>query len=142
MTACNRPRQTFSATTSPPRLTSFSRTLGPPAVLPADGLILFLLPTWEHLGTKTMSGYVMTTLYLMGPLAGVMGSIALFGRANVALQKIEELGLSLACRSSEVCTVEVQEKSGEWQRLDLVGVTQFLPSRERSQATLSSDPSI
>ena len=87
------------------------------------GLILFLLPTWEHLGTKTMSGYVMTTLYLMGPLAGVMGSIALFGRANVALQKIEELGLSLACRPSEVCTVEVQEKSGEWQRLDLVGVT-------------------
>src|ERR1051325_11395793 len=58
------------------------------------GLILFLLPTWEHLSTRTMTGYVMTTLYLMGPLAGVMGSMAVFGRANVALEKIDELGLS------------------------------------------------
>src|SRR2546430_2415477 len=87
------------------------------------GLILFFLPTWERIGTRTMSGYVMTTLYLMGPLAGVMSSIALFGRANVALQKIEELGLSLANRSSEVCTVEMQEKSPDWHRLHLVGVT-------------------
>ena len=87
------------------------------------GLILFLLPTWEHLSTRTMTGYVMTTLYLMGPLAGVMASIALFGRANVALQKIEELGLSLAKRSSEDCFVEMQEKPIAWQRLDLIGVT-------------------
>ena len=72
------------------------------------GLILFLLPSWEHLSTRTMTGYVMTTLYLMGPLAGVMGSIALFGRANVALEKIEELGLSLANRSFDACTVERQ----------------------------------
>jgi putative ATP-binding cassette transporter len=87
------------------------------------GLILFLLPTWEHLSTRTMTGYVMTTLYLMGPLAGVMGSIALFGRANVALQKIEELGLSLSNQSSESCAMERHEKSREWERLDLVAVT-------------------
>jgi len=87
------------------------------------GLILFLLPTWEHLSTKTMTGYVMTTLYLMGPLAGVMGSIALFGRANVALQKIEELGLSLANQLSDSCTMQTDEKTREWERLDLVAVT-------------------
>ncbi len=87
------------------------------------GLILFLLPSWEHLNTRTMTGYVMTTLYLMGPLAGVMGSIALFGRANVALEKIEELGLSLANRSFDACTVERQSAPIEWQRLDLIRVT-------------------
>ncbi len=87
------------------------------------GLILFLLPSWEHLSTRTMTGYVMTTLYLMGPLAGVMGSIALFGRANVALEKIEELGLSLANRSFDACTVERQSAPIEWQRLDLIRVT-------------------
>ena len=59
------------------------------------GLILFLLPTWEHLGTKTMSGYVMTTLYLMGPLAGVMGSIALFGVRKASLTDEEHAGQGL-----------------------------------------------
>src|SRR6185369_15321080 len=87
------------------------------------GLILFLLPSWERHNTQTMTGYVMTTLFLMGPLAGVMGSIALFGRANVALEKIEELGLSLANHSSDACTVERRAEPIEWQRLDLIRVT-------------------
>ena len=49
------------------------------------GLILFLPPEISHLSPKTLTGYVVTTLYLMGPLAGVMSSLSLFGRANVAL---------------------------------------------------------
>src|SRR5215216_2958091 len=35
------------------------------------GLILFLVPTLTTLDQKTLTGYVITTLYLMGPLAGV-----------------------------------------------------------------------
>ncbi len=87
------------------------------------GLILFLLPSWEQVNIKTMTGYVMTTLYLMGPLAGVMGSMSVFGRANVALQKIEQLGLSLASHSTDVRLVEEKRPCEEWQRLELVGVT-------------------
>jgi len=86
-------------------------------------LILFWLPSWEPISTRTMTGYIMTTLYLMGPLAGVMGSMALFGRANAALAKIEELGLSLANRSSDARTVQRQTAPIEWQRLDLMRVT-------------------
>src|SRR6185295_11372226 len=52
------------------------------------GLILFLLPHLAQLDAKTLTGYVITTLYLMGPLAGVMSGISLFARANVALAKI------------------------------------------------------
>ena len=87
------------------------------------GLILFLLPSLERPSPATMTGYVVTTLYLMGPLAGVMGSIAVFGRANVALQKIDELGLSLASRSSEVWTDGQDAPAREWNRLELIGVT-------------------
>ena len=54
------------------------------------GLILFLLPAISNLSPKTLTGYVITTLYLMGPLAGVMSSLSLFGRANVALEKVEQ----------------------------------------------------
>src|SRR2546422_2718 len=87
------------------------------------GLILFLLPTWEHVSIQTMTGYVLTSLYLMGPLAGVMGSISVFGRANVALQKVEKLGLSLASQSTEVCTIQPRGRPLDWERLELVGVT-------------------
>src|SRR5207245_2391117 len=67
-------------------------------VLGLIGLILFALPAWQSLSPQALTGYVVTTLYLMGPLAGVMGSLSVFGRASVALAKVEELGLSLAAR--------------------------------------------
>ena len=87
------------------------------------GLILFLLPTWEHVSIQTMTGYVLTTLYLMGPLAGVMGIISVFGRANVALQKVQQLGLSLEAHSTEVCTIEPCASPFDWEQLELADVT-------------------
>jgi putative ATP-binding cassette transporter len=65
------------------------------------GLILFLLPTMRTISVPTLTGYVITILYLMGPLAGVMSSFSLFGRSSVALQRVEKLGLSLAASSKE-----------------------------------------
>jgi putative pyoverdin transport system ATP-binding/permease protein len=70
------------------------------------GLILFLLPHLGRVNSETLTGYVITTLYLMGPLAGVMSSFSMFGRAEVALQKIEKLGLSLAQQSREIAALE------------------------------------
>jgi putative ATP-binding cassette transporter len=66
------------------------------------GLILFLLPTFGETDLKTLTGYVLTVLYLMGPLAGVMSSMAVFSRADVALQKIDTLGVSLGVEPEEV----------------------------------------
>lgn len=60
------------------------------------GLILFLLPRVENLSPQALTGYIIATLYLMGPLAGVLGSLSVFSRANVSLRKVEELGLALA----------------------------------------------
>jgi putative ATP-binding cassette transporter len=86
------------------------------------GLILFLLPKLAQMDTPTLTGYVITTLYLMGPLSGALTSISLFGRANVALQKIEKLGISLAQRSSEECPIEWSEDEKTFEHLDLVNV--------------------
>ena len=87
------------------------------------GLILFLLPAISHLSPKTLIGYVLTTLYLMGPLAGVMSSLSLFGRANVALQKVEQLGISLAQGSIEQCPIERTENEIAFEQLELLNVT-------------------
>lgn len=86
------------------------------------GLILFLLPNVVHMNQQTLTGYVVTTLYLMGPLAGTMSSLSLFGRANVALQKIENLGISLAQNSTEDCSLEKPEAQTGFSRIELSGI--------------------
>jgi putative pyoverdin transport system ATP-binding/permease protein len=87
------------------------------------GLVLFLVPTVTDVSKETITGYVIATLYLMGPLAGVMTSISLFGRAEVALQKVQKLGLSLAQRSCEHCAFDSIEQQNTFERLELKGVT-------------------
>ncbi len=86
------------------------------------GLILFLVPAVTSVSRETLTGYVITTLYLMGPLAGVMTSISLFGRAEVALQKVEKLGLCLAEQSTETCSFVQDERPATLERLELRGV--------------------
>lgn len=86
------------------------------------GVILFLLPHLVQMNPQTLTGYVVTTLYLMGPLAGAMNSISLFGRANVALQKIENLGISLAQNSTENCSLDQPEAVAGFQRIELQNV--------------------
>lgn len=87
------------------------------------GLILFLLPQISQLSPKTLTGYVVTTLYLMGPLAGVMSSLSLYGRANVALQRVEQLGISLAQSATEHCPIERAESEMAFEHLELANVT-------------------
>jgi putative ATP-binding cassette transporter len=86
------------------------------------GLILFLLPAISNVSPKTLTGYIFTTLYLMGPLAGVMSSLSLFGRANVALEKVEQLGVSLAQGSTEECPIDRNGKEITFENLELVNV--------------------
>jgi putative ATP-binding cassette transporter len=64
------------------------------------GLILFLLPRMENVSPQALTGYIIATLYLMGPLAGLLGSLSVFSRANVSLRKVEELGLALSTHAA------------------------------------------
>ena len=60
------------------------------------GLIIFLLPHLANISPQAMTGYVIMTVFLMGPLQGLLGSLSVFGRANVSLRKVEQLGLALS----------------------------------------------
>jgi len=84
------------------------------------GLILFLLPALGGTDLKTLSGYVLTVLYLMGPLAGVMSSMAVFSRADVALRKIDTLGVSLSGEPDEISTSG--GGVGDFARLEFKGI--------------------
>ena len=87
------------------------------------GSVLFLLPGLATVQPHALTGYVITALYLMGPLSGVLGSFSLFGRANVALEKVEGLGISLAACAPETNGVMPQERELGFQQLEVAGVT-------------------
>jgi putative ATP-binding cassette transporter len=95
------------------------------------GLLLLALPLVNTLSRQTLTGYVLTTLYLIGPLGTLMSALPLFGRAMVALQKIEALGLSLAARSTEGDLVAQPAPILGWKRLELRGVVYTYPQERR-----------
>jgi putative ATP-binding cassette transporter len=103
------------------------------------GLILFMLPHIRNVSPSALTGYVVATLYLMGPLSGVLGSLSLFGRASAALRKIEQLGLTLAERAGDDCPITMPSNTPRFERLELVGVTHSY-HREREDDHFSLGP--
>jgi len=87
------------------------------------GLILFLLPVLQNTNPRALTGYVVIALWLIGPLTGVLGVLSAFGRANVALEKIEKLGFSLASHNTEEFSLAKPEGGILFEQLELVGVT-------------------
>ncbi|HZZ20829.1 MAG TPA: cyclic peptide export ABC transporter [Opitutaceae bacterium] len=87
------------------------------------GLILFFLPKMQNVSPQAMTGYIVATLYLMGPLAGLLGSLSVFSRANVSLRKIDELGIALSSHPSDnLATGHSGFLSEPFESLELVGI--------------------
>ncbi len=96
------------------------------------GLMLFVLPHRVAIDPQTLSGYILTLTYLIGPMENIVNKLPLLSKANIALQKIEALGLSLASRTDNgvsAATIPPQFKSS-WQRLELKGVTHTYRSEQ------------
>jgi len=87
------------------------------------GLMLFSIPAVSRISDVARTGYVITALYLMGPLAGALSSFALFGRANIALRKIEELASKLQKSKPDAALLPSTCKSRSFESLELIGVT-------------------
>lgn len=87
----------------------------------AIGFILFALPNFLAISSQTLSGYILTFIYLMLPTDNIANNLPLISKANIALQKIESLGLSLG-DAKEISTIPPTIKSS-WRSLELKGVT-------------------
>ncbi|HWA10515.1 MAG TPA: cyclic peptide export ABC transporter [Opitutaceae bacterium] len=86
------------------------------------GMILFLVPRLQDITPRALTGYIIATLYLMGPLAGLLGSLSVFSRANVSLRKVEELGLALTAQAPDHRPA-AREAAPAFSRLELVQVS-------------------
>jgi len=64
------------------------------------GAVLFGFPVLHHVPLKTLTAYVFVALYMMGPIAGVSGSIPFFIRGQASLDKLDQLGMALVDLSS------------------------------------------
>lgn len=97
------------------------------------GLALFILPEWLALTPQAVAGSTLVLLYMMGPFAQIVETLPSVGRADVALEKIEALGLSLETASAQDQiekreTVRTIGTGGPvlnvtWKRIEMVGVT-------------------
>jgi putative ATP-binding cassette transporter len=58
-------------------------------------LVLFVLPLFAKPTPEALTGYVFTMLYMMAPLWSIVEAFPAVARGQVALAKIEELGVSM-----------------------------------------------
>jgi putative ATP-binding cassette transporter len=60
------------------------------------GLVLFALPHFSQLSTRTLTGYAFAILYLQQPLAAILEALPALNQGGVALRRIHSLGLAPA----------------------------------------------
>lgn len=91
------------------------------------GGLLVAAPVDQGLSGERVTGYILVTLYMMGPVWGVIETWPIFARAQISLQKVRDLGLVLSPEPSAPASSAAPDSSAEWQRLDLEGVTFAYP---------------
>jgi putative ATP-binding cassette transporter len=85
------------------------------------GLVLFVFPHTTVAGRATLIGYALALLYMMTPLQIIMNTLPVIGRANVALDALGKLGLSLEARTPEAA-LRTMPATPLWKNLSLVDV--------------------
>ncbi|MCA9529575.1 MAG: cyclic peptide export ABC transporter [Myxococcales bacterium] len=73
-----------------------SQGLGRLFFFAALGIALFALPLLPAVPPYAVSGYVITCLYVLGPLNALLGALPQIARARVAFARVEALGVRLS----------------------------------------------
>ena len=87
------------------------------------GLLLFVLPEIIEVSRTLLSSYAFTILFMINPLRVLTNCLPEITQANIALDKIESLGLSLATQTTEpkfLANRDVTEPN--WSSWEFVGV--------------------
>ena len=104
------------------------------------GLLIFALPTFSEVSTPTLVSYTVLLLYMMVPLDVLTSTLPNLGRANVALKKVESLGLKLTAGGYENSDARVRTiPARSWKQLTLVDVTHTY-HRERENSSFILGP--
>jgi putative ATP-binding cassette transporter len=101
------------------------------------GLLVFAVPAYSNVSTQVLTGYVLLLLFIMMPIELVTGMLPTLFRANIALERVESLGLSLAANTTEKEAAETAEELPPWKTVELRGVSHsYYRETENSRFTL------
>jgi putative ATP-binding cassette transporter len=87
------------------------------------GLTIFGLPALLVADKHVLTGYVLAILYMISPLQVTMNIVPILGRANIALRKQENIGLSLSSPLPDEDPHIQLDGRPDWERLELIDVT-------------------
>jgi len=102
---------------------TLASTWGQLLIFVVIGVLLFAMPLLTGAGSRTLIGYTLVILYMMTPLQVIMNALPTLGRANIALKKVEDLGLALDSYSSEGEALAPTNAQPAWETIELRGVT-------------------
>ena len=101
------------------------------------GLLVFAAPQLPSVRVATLTGYVLILLYMQMPLDVLMSLIPTINRANIALNRVESLGLTLAAMPVDEGENNQPDQKLAWKQLELKDVTHtYFMERENSSFTL------
>ncbi|MFP5265167.1 MAG: cyclic peptide export ABC transporter [Blastocatellia bacterium] len=86
------------------------------------GSILFLLPKLQEINSQTLIGYTITLLYLMNPLQLIMDTLPSLARASVALNNVENMGLTVASEPGATAAAVAPDPGYRLEQLELIGI--------------------
>jgi putative ATP-binding cassette transporter len=101
------------------------------------GLLVFGVPAYTNTSPQVLTGYVLLLLFIMMPLEVISMLLPSIFRAQIALQKVESLGLSLAANTKEKEAAEMAAELTAWETVELRGVAHsYYREAENSRFTL------
>jgi putative ATP-binding cassette transporter len=103
----------------------------------AIGFLLFAVPYFNTLDARTMTGYALTILYMLGPINAILNTFSTMSNARVSVSNIEALGLSLDDNFKEPDSTVQSDSQLHVDSLELRGVTHlYHVEREARDFTL------
>jgi putative pyoverdin transport system ATP-binding/permease protein len=99
------------------------------------GTLLFSIPLMKDIPTETLTGYLFAFLYMMGPFRAFIGAAPTLSQGEMALRKIQELGLSLLSEHIQDASPKNTSEDFNWRSLELRGVTfRYAPASQSDES--------
>ena len=103
------------------------------------GILLLGLTRIMSIPTEVLTSYTLTFLYAITPLRGILNTLPVLSQTNVALEKIESLGLSLTEPVTEPIFPTGSDFNSDWSSLELVNIHHaYRGDREEHQFALNN----
>jgi putative ATP-binding cassette transporter len=103
----------------------------------AIGLILCVFPIWPDISKEVIRDFTLVFLFMMSPLTILTNSMPVFGRASVAVDKVQKLGESLQAQMSQANTASLPAAWSTFRSLSLQNITHsFHREKENRSFTL------